>query len=51
VVPRNVRIAEAPSYGMPVLNFDPGSKGAVAYIALAGEMLRRNHRKITAKAG
>lgn len=51
VVPRNVRIAEAPSYGLPVLNFDPGSKGAVAYIALAGEMLRRNQRKITAKAG
>lgn len=51
VVPRNVRIAEAPSYGLPVLNFDPGSKGAVAYISLAGEMLRRNQRKITAKAG
>lgn len=51
VVPRNVRIAEAPSYGLPVLNFDPGSKGAVAYIALAGEMLRRNNRKVAATAG
>ncbi|MGH6629685.1 MAG: ParA family protein, partial [Burkholderiales bacterium] len=51
VVPRNVRIAEAPSYGLPVLNFDPGSKGAVAYIALAGELLRRSNRKISAKAG
>lgn len=45
LVPRNVRIAEAPSYGMPVLQYDPGSKGAQAYIALAGEMLRRSDKK------
>lgn len=42
LVPRNVRIAEAPSYGLPVLQYDPQSKGAEAYIALAGEMLRRS---------
>jgi chromosome partitioning protein len=45
LVPRNVRIAEAPSYGMPVLQYDPESKGAQAYIALAGEMLRRSDKK------
>jgi len=41
LVPRNVRIAEAPSHGMPVIHYDPGSKGAIAYFGLAGEMLRR----------
>ena len=41
-VPRNVRLAEAPSFGMPVLAYDKQSKGAMAYIALAGEILRRN---------
>ena len=42
VVPRNVRLAEAPSHGMPVLMLDKMSKGAQAYLALAGEMLRRH---------
>ena len=41
VIPRNVRLAEAPSFGMPVLAYDKQSKGALAYLALAGEMLRR----------
>ena len=41
VVPRNVRLAEAPSHGIPVLYLDRTSKGAQAYLALAGEMLRR----------
>ena len=41
VIPRNVRLAEAPSYGMPVLTYDKSSRGAVAYLALAGEMNRR----------
>lgn len=41
VIPRNVRLAEAPSHGMPVIDYDKDSKGAMAYIALAGEMLRR----------
>jgi chromosome partitioning protein len=42
VVPRNVRLAEAPSFGMPVLQHDKDSRGALAYLALAGEMLRRD---------
>ncbi|MFL0803436.1 MAG: ParA family protein [Agarilytica sp.] len=41
-VPRNVRLAEAPSFGMPVISYDKQSKGALAYIALAGEIIRRN---------
>lgn len=44
VIPRNVRLAEAPSYGMPALLYDKGSKGAMAYLALAGEVLRK-HKK------
>jgi chromosome partitioning protein len=45
LVPRNVRIAEAPSYGQPVTQYDPESKGALAYLSLAGEMLRRHEKK------
>jgi len=41
VIPRNVRLAEAPSYGVPAIEFDRNSKGAQAYLALAGEMLNR----------
>jgi chromosome partitioning protein len=41
VVPRNVRLAEAPSYGLPVLKYDRQSRGAIAYLAVAGEVLRR----------
>jgi len=40
-IPRNVRLAEAPSYGLPVLVYDKQSKGAIAYLALAGEITRR----------
>jgi chromosome partitioning protein len=42
VIPRNIRLAEAPSHGLPAMHFDRASKGAQAYIALAGEMLNRN---------
>jgi chromosome partitioning protein len=41
VIPRNVRLAEAPSHGMAALNYDEKSQGALAYLALAGEILRR----------
>ncbi len=41
VIPRNIRLAEAPSHGKPVIGYDMQSKGAQAYLALAGEMLRR----------
>lgn len=41
-IPRNVRLAEAPSYGMPALAYDKQSKGALAYLTLAGEIIRRN---------
>jgi chromosome partitioning protein len=41
VIPRNIRLAEAPSHGLPAMQFDKASKGAQAYIALAGEMLNR----------
>ncbi len=41
VIPRNVRLAEAPSHGLPALHYDRHSRGAVAYLALAGEVNRR----------
>ena len=41
VIPRNIRLAEAPSHGVPVMSLDRQSKGALAYLALAGEMLAR----------
>jgi len=42
IVPRNVRLAEAPSHGRPVLYHDKTSRGALAYLALAGEIIRRD---------
>ncbi|WP_028110365.1 ParA family protein [Ferrimonas futtsuensis] len=44
VIPRNVRLAEAPSFGAPAIYYDKSSAGAKAYLALAGEMLRRAER-------
>jgi len=44
VIPRNVRLAEAPSHGTPVLHYDEKSQGAIAYLTLAGEILRRSER-------
>jgi chromosome partitioning protein len=45
VIPRNIRLAEAPSYGLPVLHYEKQSRGAMAYLALAGEFIRKNKRK------
>ncbi|MBU3033170.1 AAA family ATPase [Epibacterium sp. DP7N7-1] len=47
-IPRNVRVSEAPSYAMPVLNYDPASLGAKAYRQLAGEIVA-NHQDIAAQ--
>ena len=51
VIPRNVRLAEAPSHGKPINLYDRESRGAIAYLGLAGEMLRRERkREIAAQA-
>jgi len=39
-IPRNIRLAEAPSHGLPILNYDKSSRGATSYIALADEMIK-----------
>ena len=51
VIPRNVRLAEAPSFGSPVMYYDKSSTGAKAYLALAGEVLRKNsgYKKVIKK--
>lgn len=46
VIPRNVRLAEAPSHGLPAMLYEPSSKGATAYTALANEILRRHARAV-----
>jgi len=53
VIPRSIRLAEAPSYGKPILMYDPRSKGAESYIRLAKEILEneRSHREATQSAG
>jgi len=45
IIPRTIRLAEAPSHGLPIMHYDKSSKGAVAYLALAGELLRRNRKQ------
>ena len=51
VIPRNIRLAEAPSFGRPVLFHDKESRGALAYLALAGEMIRREEEEARQPAG
>jgi chromosome partitioning protein len=48
VIPRNVRLAEAPSFGRPALLHDRSSRGAISYLALAGEILRREDARMAA---
>ena len=50
IIPRNIRLAEAPSFGRPVLFHDKESRGALAYLALAGEMIRREDEEREAAA-
>ncbi len=51
VIPRNVRLAEAPSYGKPVLEYDLRSKGAESYLQLAREILQRSAARAAEQAG
>ncbi|MCU0734331.1 MAG: ParA family protein [Methylotetracoccus sp.] len=48
IIPRTIRIAEAPSHGLPIMLYDKASKGSVAYLTLAGEVVRRNRKKTAA---
>jgi len=50
IIPRNVRVAEAPSHGQLVLTYDPQSRGALAYLAFASEVLRRHEKRRQAEA-
>jgi chromosome partitioning protein len=50
IIPRNVRLAEAPSHGLPINLYDRESRGAIAYLGLAGEMLRRERAPTLAAA-
>ena len=51
VVPRNVRLAEAPSHGRSIVGYDAASRGGVAYLGLAGELLRRTRERAGRGAG
>jgi len=51
VIPRNVRLAEAPSHGLPALHYDNRSQGAIAYLALAAELVRRQPSSHTIEEG
>jgi chromosome partitioning protein len=48
IIPRNVRVAEAPSHGQSILGYDRASRGGIAYLGLAGELVRREKKKETA---
>ena len=50
IVPRNVRLAEAPSHGQSIVGYDKGSRGGIAYLGLAGEVLRRQREREQAAA-
>ena len=48
IIPRNVRLAEAPSHGRSIVNYDKSSRGGIAYLGLAGEVLRRQRERTQA---
>ncbi len=50
IIPRNVRLAEAPSHGQPALLYDKASRGSIAYLALASEVIRRQQKRQAATA-
>jgi len=50
IIPRSVRLAEAPSFGKPILTYDPRSKGAESYIKLAKEILDHEQIRTTAQS-
>lgn len=45
IIPRNIKLAEAPSHGLPILSYDRHSQGAITYLALAGEFIRRHEER------
>ncbi len=49
VIPRNVKLSEAPSYGMPITVYDPKSKGAKCYEKLVREFIKKNEEEVKAK--
>jgi chromosome partitioning protein len=51
IIPRNVRLAEAPSHGQSIVGYDKGSRGGIAYLGLAGEIIRREQAAANAAAG
>jgi chromosome partitioning protein len=51
VIPRNVRLAEAPSFGKAAMFHDKDSRGALAYLALAGELIRRDEEAALGASG
>jgi chromosome partitioning protein len=51
VIPRSIRLAEAPSHGKPILLYDPASKGSEAYIQLAKEILTNDQKRTKKSAG
>ena len=44
IIPRNITLAEAPSHGLPVINYDKGSKGALSYLSLVGEIIKQERQ-------